>query len=81
MTSLVTTTANCPCCHVDHGNGEDCSGCHGDYHGNHDSPGRVAEIFVGVFDRGIDDTNDTVVILPVIAHLGKPLEVVLRRHI
>ena len=41
------------------------------------SPASVPKVFILVLDAGIDDTSKDVVLLPVVAQLTQPVEVIL----
>ena len=41
------------------------------------SPASVPKVFILVLDAGIDDTSKNVVLLPVVAQLTQPVEVIL----
>ena len=45
-----------------------------------DEPRRVAEVLVAVLERRVDHARRRVRLLPVVAQLAQPVEVVLRRH-
>lgn len=46
-----------------------------------DEAGRVAKVFIAICELRVDHTCDDILLLPVVAKLAQPLEVILTGHL